>query len=228
MKRATGTITDDDESAGAPVGLSAETGGGEGEIDLSWTAPSDAGVLNGTDPATITGYQYRYAKSSYGLTSAAWTDAGPETNLTVASLEVGTLYYFEVRALNGVTPEGAPSPAVIGISGAFDGVSTAVTGQDSGHDVNVDTPADTLALDDRLSLSAGPNEEPPQTPTPVASSAPPVTPAAIQSATPVLVPTLTPASVSTPAPHPTAAETPMPSPARTPGLKPPQGLTPAT
>ena len=60
---ATGTITDDDESAGAPTGLTASTGSGEGEIDLSWTAPSDTGVLNGTDPATITGYQYRRAES---------------------------------------------------------------------------------------------------------------------------------------------------------------------
>ena len=237
---ATGTITDDDESAGAPSDLSAETGGGEGEIDLSWTAPSDAGVLNGTDPATITGYQYRHAKFSFGLASAAWTDAGQETNLTVASLEGGTLYYLEVRALNGVTPEGAPSPAVIGISGAFDSGSTSVTGQDSGHDVNVDASDDTTAPDDQLNTSTGPDEEPLQTPTPVPSSTPPVTPTPIQSATPVPVPTpallSTPVLMPTPAPasnvaatpHPTATETPVPSPAPTPGIKPPQGLAPAT
>ena len=105
-------------------------------------------MFNGTYPATVTGYQYRHAKFSFRLASTEWTDAGQETNLTVASLEGGTLYYFEVRALNGVTPEGAPSPAVIGISGAFDSGSTAVTGQDSVRDVIVDTPADTLALDD--------------------------------------------------------------------------------
>ena len=224
----------------APADLSAETGGGGGEIDLSWTAPSDAGGLNGTDPATITGYQYRHAKFSFGLAPAAWTDAGQETNLTVASLEGGTLYYFQVRALNGVTPEGAPTPAVIGISGAFDSGSTAVTGQDSGHDVIVDRPADTLSLDDRSNLSSGPDEEPPQTPIPVPSSAPPVTPTPIQSATPVpvptpallstpdLTPTPTPASDATSAPRPTAAETPVPSLAPIPGTKPPQGLAPAT
>ena len=40
---ATGTITDDDKSAGVPTGLTASTGSGEGEIDLAWTAPSDTG-----------------------------------------------------------------------------------------------------------------------------------------------------------------------------------------
>ena len=56
---ATGTIADDDESAGAPTSLTATEGANWGEIDLSWTEPSDTGVLNGTDPAAITGYQYR-------------------------------------------------------------------------------------------------------------------------------------------------------------------------
>ncbi len=106
---ATGTITDDDESAGAPTGLTASTGSGEGEIDLSWTAPSDTGELNGTDPATITGYQYRRAETSAGLTSATWSSAGTETTFTVTGLTGGTTYYFQVRALNGVTPESAAS-----------------------------------------------------------------------------------------------------------------------
>ncbi len=106
---AAGTITDDDESAGAPSSLTAVTGSGTGEVDLSWTAPSDTGELNGTDPATITGYQYRKAESSTGLTSATWTGAGTGTTHTVASLTGGTTYYFQVRALNGVTPKGTAS-----------------------------------------------------------------------------------------------------------------------
>ena len=106
---ATGTITDDDESAGAPTGLTASTGGGEGEIDLAWTAPLDTGILNGADPASITGYQYRQSESSAGLPSPAWTDAGTATTYTVTALTGGTTYHFQVRALNGVTPEGAAS-----------------------------------------------------------------------------------------------------------------------
>ena len=106
---AIGTITDDDESAGAPTSLTASTGSGAGEVDLSWTAPSNTGVLNGVDPATITGYQYRRAESSAGLESATWNDAETATTLTVTDLTGGETYYFQVRALNGVTPEGAVS-----------------------------------------------------------------------------------------------------------------------
>ena len=106
---ATGTITDDDRAAGAPTGLTAATGSGVGELDLSWTAPSDTGVLNGADPAAVTGYQYRLAESSGALPSAPWTTAGTATNYTVSGLAGGTAYYFQVRALNGVTPEGEAS-----------------------------------------------------------------------------------------------------------------------
>ena len=106
---ATGTITDNDRSAGAPTGFSAATGSDKGGVDLTWTAPSDKGALNGTDPTAITGYQYRQAQSSAGLESATWTGAGTGTNFTVTGLTGGTTYYFQVRALNGVTPEGAVS-----------------------------------------------------------------------------------------------------------------------
>ena len=107
---ATGTITDDDRSTGAPTGLTASTGSGEGEIDLAWTAPSDTGVLNGADPASITGYQYRRAESSAGLTVCGVDRRGyTATTYTVTALTGGTTYHFQVRALNGVTPEGAAS-----------------------------------------------------------------------------------------------------------------------
>ena len=122
---ATGTITDDDESAGAPTGLTASTGSGEGEIDLAWTAPSDTGVLNGADPAAITGYQYRRAESSLGLDSAAWTAAETTTSFTVTDLTGGTTYYFQVRALNGVTPAGAASNEDSATAKALPGISIA-------------------------------------------------------------------------------------------------------
>ena len=106
---ATGTITDDDQAAGAPIGLIASPGSGEGEIHLSWNNPSNTGVLNGADPVAVTSYEYRLAESSGALPSAPWTTAGTATNYTVSGLAGGTAYYFQVRALNGVTPEGEAS-----------------------------------------------------------------------------------------------------------------------
>ena len=131
---ATGTIIDDDESVGNLSGLTVRTGVGEGEIDLSWTTPSDTGALNGINPAIITGYQYRQAESSTGLASAKWNDSGPETNLTVAGLKGGTTYYFQVRALNGVTPEGAASNDAHAIAMALPSISIAdAAGAEGGY-----------------------------------------------------------------------------------------------
>ena len=106
---ATGTIVDDDQAAGSPIGLIASAGAGEGEIDLLWSKPPDTGVLNGIDPAPVTGYQYRMAEPRAGLHSALWTAAGTATHLTGTGLKGGLTYYFQVRALNGVTPNGDPS-----------------------------------------------------------------------------------------------------------------------
>ena len=106
---ATGTIADDDESAAAPTSLTATEGTNWGEIELSWAVPSDTGVLNGTDPAAITGYQYRQAESSLELASAVWVEAGTAAIVTVSGLIGGKEYYFQVRAINGVTPDGAAS-----------------------------------------------------------------------------------------------------------------------
>ena len=65
--------------------------------------------MNGTDPAAITGYQYRRAESNAGLASAVWNSAGNTTAFIVTDLTGGTTYHFQVRALNGVTPGGAAS-----------------------------------------------------------------------------------------------------------------------
>lgn len=104
-------ITDDDTAAGAPTGLSATVTGAS--ILLSWSPPSDRGMLNGS-AAAISGYQYRTATSSSGLSSATWTNTGSTAATdTVAVSSVGT-YWFQVRALNGVVdtngdPAGAAS-----------------------------------------------------------------------------------------------------------------------
>ena len=97
------TITDDDERAGAPTGLSATASGAQ--ISLTWGAPTDRGQLNGA-AAAISGYQYRTATSSGDLSSAAWVDTGSAgTAHTIAVTTAGT-HYFQVRARNGVIDAG--------------------------------------------------------------------------------------------------------------------------
>ena len=75
---------------GAPRNLTAV--GGNGEVVLTWDAPSSDGG------AEITDYEYRYRTGdSYG----AWISTGSiETTYTVTGLDNGTAYTFQVRAVN--------------------------------------------------------------------------------------------------------------------------------
>ena len=78
---------------GAPTNLRATAG--DEQVTLSWTAPSD----NGGEP--ITGYEYRYREQS--ADPAVWTaTGGTGTTATVYSLNNGTTYFFQVRAVNDV------------------------------------------------------------------------------------------------------------------------------
>ena len=92
-------------------------------------------ILNGADPASITGYQYRRAESNTGLVSAAWDSAGNTTAFTVTGLTGGTTYHFQVRALNGVTPEGAASNEDSATAKALPGISIADAGGLEGGNV---------------------------------------------------------------------------------------------
>ena len=75
-------------------------------VRLSWTAP---GIDGGTP---ITKYQYRVSADGGTSWNPDWTDvadggdsgsnAGDETGVTVASLTNGTLYTFQLRAVNSV------------------------------------------------------------------------------------------------------------------------------
>lgn len=56
---------------------------------------------------TVTQYQYRYATTEAGLTGEAWVNGGTDTTIAVSGLEIGTTYYFQVRALNGASPSAA-------------------------------------------------------------------------------------------------------------------------
>ena len=68
--------------------------GGDGQVVLTWRAPSSDGG------AAITDYEYRYRTGgSYG----AWISTGStETTHTVTGLVNGTAYTFQVRAVNRV------------------------------------------------------------------------------------------------------------------------------
>ena len=95
---------------GAPRDLVAA--GSDTEVALSWEAPSSDGG------AAISGYRYRHATGTTVPPGTAWADvpdgadadasAANETGVTVTNLTTGTLYAFEVLAVNSVG-EGAPA-----------------------------------------------------------------------------------------------------------------------
>ena len=77
---------------GAPASLVANVG--DGGVTLAWEAPaSDGGTA-------VTGYEYRYRKESE-TTWPAWTAVAAEARqAAVSGLDNGTLYRFELRAVN--------------------------------------------------------------------------------------------------------------------------------
>ena len=78
---------------GAPQNLT-ETAG-DAQVTLSWDAPSSNGG------GTITGYEYRLDTNDDG-TWTGWssTSNGRSTSVTITSLTNGTIYAFQVRAVN--------------------------------------------------------------------------------------------------------------------------------
>ncbi|MDE0335736.1 MAG: fibronectin type III domain-containing protein [Defluviicoccus sp.] len=78
----------------APQSLEAEPG--DGEVKLTWAAPSS----NGGSP--VTGYEYRHAEGSTVADETAWTSVGTALTVTIGSLTNDTQYAFEVRAVNAV------------------------------------------------------------------------------------------------------------------------------
>ncbi len=98
---------------GAPAGLWAEPA--TGQVTLRWDDPSDAG---------ISGYEYRVGTTSAGVTtwSPDWGDVSGSDATTVShvvtGLTDGTVYDFEVRAVNtsggGTAAAVAMTPRLIG------------------------------------------------------------------------------------------------------------------
>ena len=217
---ATGTITDDDRAAGVPTGLTAATGSGVGELDLSWTAPSDTGVLNGASPAAVGGYQYRLAESSGALPLAPWITAGTAANLTVSGLTGGTAYYFQVRALNGVTPEGAASTEATATP-----VDLVLDAADTGEPEPSLTPAPDEGADEATGGSATvPNADGDPQPPSGTDGESEQTPVPTPTPTPSITPTPSPTIAPTPTPQPTAIPTAAPAP--TPDRQPEPATTP--
>ena len=87
------TTTTDNTVPGAPTSLSGTAAATS--MALAWTAPTDTGG------AAITDYELRYQAGS--TAGGTWTALGQTTtSYTQASLDKGTEYTFQVRAVNSV------------------------------------------------------------------------------------------------------------------------------
>ena len=90
----------------SPTDLSATYG--DGQITLSWTAPSSSGS------SAITRYEYRYATGHYPNHSAFtdWASTGStDTTYVVTGLTNGTQYLLQVRAVNSERASSASNTA---------------------------------------------------------------------------------------------------------------------
>ncbi len=115
------TVLGDDRAAGAPASLTAAPGDNPGEVALSWAAPAKTGKLDGA-AATVGKYQVRRATSFPVPAGTAWTDLTEPTSTTFIATDLpgGQDYWFQVRAVTGVTdaagePAGAIATASVGV-----------------------------------------------------------------------------------------------------------------
>ncbi|MYD66282.1 MAG: hypothetical protein F4X26_09955 [Chloroflexi bacterium] len=98
---ATVTATDDDTVPGVPTGVS--TTAGDAQVEVTWTAPANAGT------SAITRYDVRHiASDASDKSDGNWTvvDGGSASPHTVTGLTNGTGYDFQVRAVSAAGPSG--------------------------------------------------------------------------------------------------------------------------
>lgn len=88
-----------------PENLNATTGTNDGEVDLTWTAPTLAENNN----QVVTDYEIHYSDDNFVANDNIFAHAASTaTNITVTGLVNATTYYFKVKAVVGAAP-GAPS-----------------------------------------------------------------------------------------------------------------------
>jgi len=84
-----------------PTNFAGVTGSSSGQIDLSWTLPTDTG----TGAPSITGYRIQYRSSLL----ADWTTVdytGSATSKTISGLNASTSYYLRVAMVTGTNTIG--------------------------------------------------------------------------------------------------------------------------
>ncbi len=128
-------IACDTTELGPPGRLSAEPG--DGEVALSWDAPSSDGG------AAVERYEYRYGES--GASFGAWTSTGTQRTATVTSLVNGRRYAFEVRAVNSAGSNAAASIAAIAGSPPFPPRSLTAAGRIGRVNLSWKAPASAIA-----------------------------------------------------------------------------------
>jgi hypothetical protein len=124
---ATTTASLAESAPGAPTSLTATVG--DGQVALSWGAPADGG-------SEITRYEYRYAESGSPWSDWATADgAGNARSATIDNLTNGTLYGFEVRAVNSIG-DGVASQ-VTATPGSIPGAPTNLTARSGSETITV-------------------------------------------------------------------------------------------
>ena len=124
---ATTTASLAESAPGAPTSLTATVG--SGQVALSWGAPADGG-------SEITRYEYRYAASGDDWSDWATADgAGSARSATISNLTNGTLYGFQVRAVNNLG-EGVASQ-VTATPGSIPGAPTNLAARSESETITV-------------------------------------------------------------------------------------------
>ena len=99
------TVTDNDAIPGAPTELTAAPG--DGQVELSWTAPANHGS------SRITHYTVEYSTdSNFRVVAMISGTADAATTLSIGGLTNGVECHFWVRAVNVVGPSDWSAPAI--------------------------------------------------------------------------------------------------------------------